>query len=37
MAAVIVCASAMAVLMLVDIPVLQVIFNPTAPTITDKR
>ena len=37
MAAVIVCASAMAVLMLVDIPILQVIFNPTAPTITDKR
>jgi 4-hydroxybenzoate polyprenyltransferase len=37
MAAVIVCATAMAVLMLVDIPVLQVIFNPTAPTIIDKR
>jgi 4-hydroxybenzoate polyprenyltransferase len=37
MAAVVVCASAMAALMLVDIPVLQTIFNPTAPTITDKR
>jgi decaprenyl-phosphate phosphoribosyltransferase len=37
MAAVILCATAMAVLMLVDIPVLQVIFNPTAPTIIDKR
>jgi 4-hydroxybenzoate polyprenyltransferase len=37
MAAVIACAGAMAVLMLVDIPVLQVIFNPTAPTIIDRR
>jgi decaprenyl-phosphate phosphoribosyltransferase len=36
MAAVIVCAVAMAVLMLVDIPVLEDIFNPTAPTISDR-
>jgi decaprenyl-phosphate phosphoribosyltransferase len=32
MAAVIVCSIAMAALMLVDIPVMQVIFSPTAPT-----
>ena len=37
MAAVIVCAGAMAILMLVDIPVLKTIFNPTAPTITDRK
>ena len=37
MAAVVICAGAMAVLMLVDIPVLQVIFNPVAPTISDRR
>jgi 4-hydroxybenzoate polyprenyltransferase len=37
MAAVFACAVAMAGLMLVDIPVLQDIFNPTAPTITDHR
>jgi decaprenyl-phosphate phosphoribosyltransferase len=36
MAAVLVCAAAMTALMLVDIPVLQVIFNPTAPTINDR-
>jgi decaprenyl-phosphate phosphoribosyltransferase len=36
MAAVIVCAVAMAALMLVDIPVLEDIFNPTAPTISDR-
>lgn len=37
MAAVLVCAAAMAALMLIDIPVLQDIFNPTAPTITDRQ
>jgi decaprenyl-phosphate phosphoribosyltransferase len=37
MAAVVVCAAAMAILMLVDIPVLQTIFNPTAPTISDRH
>jgi decaprenyl-phosphate phosphoribosyltransferase len=37
MAAVIVCAGVMAALMLVDIPVLQTIFNPTAPTIIDRH
>ena len=37
MAAVIACAGAMAVLMLVDIPVLQRIFVPTAPTIIDRK
>jgi len=37
MAAVIACAVAMAALMLVDLPILQDIFNPTAPTIIDRR
>jgi 4-hydroxybenzoate polyprenyltransferase len=37
MAAVIACAIVMASLMLVDLPVLQVIFNPSAPTISDKH
>jgi decaprenyl-phosphate phosphoribosyltransferase len=37
MSAVLACAGLMAVLMLVDLPVLQVIFNPTAPTINDRR
>jgi hypothetical protein len=36
MAAVIACALAMAVLLLVDLPVLQDIFSPTAPTISDR-
>ncbi len=36
MAAVIACALAMAALLLVDIPVLKDIFNPTAPTIADR-
>ena len=33
MSAVVACALVMAVLLLVDIPVLQDLFNPTAPTI----
>jgi 4-hydroxybenzoate polyprenyltransferase len=37
MAAVVSCAVLMATLMLVDIPVLQDIFNPTAPTISDRK
>ena len=37
MAAVVACAALMAVLMLVDIPALQEIFNPTAPTISDRK
>jgi len=37
MAAVIVCSIAMAALMLVDIPLMQVIFSPTAPTVFDKK
>jgi len=37
MAAVTACAIAMIVLMLVDLPVLQTIFNPTAPTISDRK
>jgi decaprenyl-phosphate phosphoribosyltransferase len=37
MAAVILCTIVMAALMLVDIPVMQVIFNPTAPTILDRK
>jgi len=37
MAAVLVCAAAMTALMLVDIPVLKVIFNPTAPVIVDRK
>ncbi len=37
MVAVIGCAVAMTLLMLVDIPVLQDIFNPTAPTISDRK
>jgi len=37
MTAVVVCTLVMATLMLVDLPVLQVIFNPTAPTIQDHR
>jgi decaprenyl-phosphate phosphoribosyltransferase len=37
MAAVIACAVVMSVLMLVNIPVMQTIFSPTAPTILDRR
>jgi 4-hydroxybenzoate polyprenyltransferase len=37
MVAVIVCSVVMGTLMLVDIPIMQVIFSPTAPTILDKR
>jgi 4-hydroxybenzoate polyprenyltransferase len=37
MVAVIVCSVVMGALMLVDIPVMQTIFSPTAPTIVDKR
>jgi len=37
MAAVAVCAIAMVVLMLTDMPILQKVFNPTAPTITDRK
>jgi hypothetical protein len=37
MVAVIVCSLVMGALMLVDIPVMQTIFSPTAPTIIDKR
>ena len=37
MTAVLVCTVVMAALMLVDLPVLQVIFNPTAPTISDRK
>jgi decaprenyl-phosphate phosphoribosyltransferase len=37
MTAVIVCTVVMAALMLVDIPVMQVIFSPTAPTILDRK
>jgi 4-hydroxybenzoate polyprenyltransferase len=37
MVAVIVCTLAMTTLMLFDLPVLQLIFNPTAPTILDRR
>jgi decaprenyl-phosphate phosphoribosyltransferase len=37
MAAVIACALAMATLMLVDLPIMQDIFNPTAPTIIDRN
>ena len=37
MSAVIVCAAAMAALMLIDIPILKDIFNPTAPTISDRK
>jgi hypothetical protein len=37
MVAVIVCFATMAALMLVNIPVLQDIFAPTAPTITDRK
>jgi 4-hydroxybenzoate polyprenyltransferase len=36
MTAVVVCSVAMAALMLIDIPVLRIIFNPTAPTISDR-
>jgi len=36
MAAVLACSIAMAALMLVDIPVLKDVFNPTAPTIADR-
>jgi hypothetical protein len=36
MAAVVVCSMAMATLMLIDIPVLKDVFNPTAPTIADR-
>jgi hypothetical protein len=36
MAAVIACTLVMAVLMLMDIPILQDIFNPSAPTISDR-
>ncbi|MEO6576521.1 MAG: UbiA prenyltransferase family protein [Polyangiaceae bacterium] len=37
MAAVIACAFAMGILMVTDIPILQVVFTPTAPTIQDKK
>ena len=37
MIAVIVCSAVMGALMLVDIPAMQVIFSPTAPTILDKK
>jgi len=37
MAAVVVCSLAMAALMLIDIPVLTTLFNPTAPTISDRH
>lgn len=37
MVAVVTCAAVMALLLLVDIPVLHAIFNPTAPTISDRR
>ena len=37
MAAVGACAIAMVVLMLTDMPVLQRVFNPTAPTISDRK
>jgi decaprenyl-phosphate phosphoribosyltransferase len=37
MAAVIVCSVVMAALMLVNIPLMQVIFSPTAPTILDRK
>jgi len=37
MFAVIGCAVAMTLLMLIDIPVLQDVFNPTAPTISDRK
>lgn len=37
MAAVGACAIAMVVLMLIDLPVLQTVFNPTAPTISDRK
>src|SRR5687768_7877398 len=37
MAAVLVCAAAMTMLMLINIPVLETIFNPTAPTISDRK
>jgi len=37
MAAVTACAIAMIVLMLIDLPILQTIFNPTAPTISDRK
>lgn len=37
MAAVIACAIAMGILMIVNIPILQVVFTPTAPTIQDKK
>jgi 4-hydroxybenzoate polyprenyltransferase len=36
MAAVIACSIAMAALMLIDMPVLKDVFNPTAPTIADR-
>ena len=37
MAAVLCCAAAMSILMLVDLPILETIFNPTAPTIIDRK
>lgn len=37
MAAVLLCAATMSVLMLVDLPILETIFNPTAPTIIDRK
>jgi 4-hydroxybenzoate polyprenyltransferase len=37
MAAVVACAAAMAVLMLVDMPVLNKVFAPTAPTISQRK
>lgn len=37
MLAVVLCAVAMGVLMVVDVPILEVVFTPTAPTIMDRR
>ena len=37
MVAVVVCSVAMAGLMLIDIPMMQRVFSPTAPTISDRR
>ena len=37
MAAVVACAILMGVLMLVNIPVMQTLFAPTAPTIVDRQ
>jgi hypothetical protein len=37
MAAVITCSLVMAILMVIDLPILPRIFTPTAPTIVDKK